>query len=112
MQVTSRQEDKVRVVQVVGDLDGKTAATAESEILRYVEPNCCLVLDLAGCCYISSAGLRVLLMLGKQVKTLGGCWVFAGLSSEIMDVMEMTGFSDFFIICPDVDAAVQTLSQP
>ena len=45
-------------------------------------------------------------MAAKQLSTQNGVLVLSGLSDEIKDVMEMTGFNNFFKTFPDVAAAV------
>jgi len=111
MDVTSCEKHGLLVIQVSGELDSTTAGDAEQEITRRIAEGTSLVLDLTKCRYISSAGLRVLLMIGKQLKLHGGSWALAGLSPEIIDIMEMTGFSTYFTICSTVGEAADSLSQ-
>jgi len=110
MEVKSQLKDKVNVIQIIGDLDSNSAPAAEAEMAKHIVAGCCIVLDFSGLHYISSAGLRVLLMIGKQLKTAGGRWAFCGLSEETADIMEMTGFSGFFTMYPDLKTALSNLS--
>jgi len=110
MEVKSQMQGKVNVISLIGDLDSNTAPTTETEMTRHVAAGCCLALDLSQLRYISSAGLRVLLMIGKQLKMQGGRWAFCGLSDEIADIMEMTGFSGFFTVYPDLKTALSNLA--
>ena len=48
-------------------------------------------------------------MIAKQLPSNNGRWAFAGLSDEIKDVMDMTGFSGFFAIFNTVDEAVASV---
>jgi len=96
MDITTTLQDGVSVIGVCGSLDSTTAPRAQDEILPLVGSGCRLVLDLSRCDYVSSAGLRVLLMIAKQLAAKNGQWAIAGLSNEIQDVMEMTGFAGFF----------------
>ncbi|MCX5697787.1 MAG: STAS domain-containing protein [Candidatus Omnitrophica bacterium] len=109
MEIKSRIQDNVTIIQVIGSLDSNVAQQAEEEINKHVRSNCSLVLDMAECNYISSSGLRVLLAVGKQLQSNSGNWAFAALSDEIMDVMNMTGFGGFFKICPDVEEAIKSI---
>jgi len=110
MEVKTQMKGKVNVISLVGDLDSNTAPATEAEMSKQIVAGCCLALDLSQLRYISSAGLRVLLMIGKQLKTQGGRWAFCGLSDEIADIMEMTGFSGFFTVYPDLKTALDNLS--
>lgn len=55
-------------------------------------------LDFTNLAYISSAGLRVLLMGEKTAKTKGLVMVLTGVCEEIMEIFEMTGFADMLSI--------------
>ncbi len=111
MEIVFSEHNGVSVARITGDLDGNTAPAAETKILEAVTGHELIVLDMTECGYVSSAGLRVLLMLGKQFKTQNIRWALAGVSAEVADVMDMTGFSSFFIMCPDIAAAMQTLKE-
>jgi len=100
---------KVTVIRIIGNLDSNTSIQIEEEIMKFVVNNCCLVVDMSECSYISSAGLRVLMSIGKQLQVNNGCWAFAGLSDEIIDIMNMTGFANFFKIYSTIDEAVKSI---
>src|SRR5512139_1559386 len=55
-----------------------------------------LVLDLSGLEYISSAGLRVLMLARKQAKAQGGALVVAGLTSVVKEIFEISKFTVVF----------------
>jgi len=57
-----------------------------------------ITLDFSGLAYVSSAGLRVLLMGEKTAKSKGASLIIVNVSEEIMEVFEMTGFSDILTI--------------
>ncbi|MCX5711779.1 MAG: anti-sigma factor antagonist [Candidatus Omnitrophica bacterium] len=109
MEIRSEIKGKVTIVHVIGKLDSTTSQAAEEEIMKYAAANCCIVMDMSGCGYISSAGLRLLLSIGKQVKANGGQWAFAGLSEEVADVINVTGFSNFFKIFPKIEDAIKSV---
>ena len=50
-----------------------------------------IVVDMAACDFVSSAGLRVIVAMQKRAAT-GGNLVFRGVQSEVMEVFQMTGF--------------------
>jgi len=111
MEITTTVKDGVSIISIAGSIDSNTAAQAQEQILPLIEPKCCLVLDLGKCDYISSAGLRVLLMTAKQLAAKNGQWAFAGLSEEIKDVMDMTGFSGFFKTFSTVEEAAEEVKK-
>lgn len=75
-----------------GRLDTVSAPAAQETLLNIAAEYENLVLDLTGLSYISSAGLRVLLVLQKQVSKTGREMSLTGVRPAIMEVFEMTGF--------------------
>ena len=110
MDITTNVLDNTTVIKVSGNLDGNTVNTAQQLIMPMLSSNDLgLVLDLKDCAYISSAGLRLLLMAAKQLAAQNGSLVLSGLSAEVMDVMEMTGFNNFYKTFDTVAAAVSAV---
>ncbi len=104
--------DEVTIVELSGNLDANTVPKVQDEIMSLVTPGCRLVLDMTECEYVSSSGLRLLLIIAKQVKTdESGQWCLANVSEDVMDVIEMTGFAQFFEIADTVSAAVDAVQQ-
>jgi anti-anti-sigma factor len=60
------------------------------------------------CGYVSSAGLRVLLMLAKHLTAQDGHLALVGVCPEIKDVMEMTGFINFFKLYNTLEEVLKT----
>lgn len=80
-----------------GRLDTNTAAMLEQEIIKLENINS-LVLDLKDLQYISSAGLRVILMAHKKMRAVAGSMKIKHPNDIVMEVFEMTGFNDILII--------------
>ncbi len=84
------------IYKIGESFDSSNAAAEQPKILDIVNKGNNVVLDLSGCKYVSSAGLRVLLYTYKVAVPKGLKVSLAGVSPEIKDVMEMTGFDKFF----------------
>src|SRR5215467_6380490 len=69
-----------------------------------------LVLDLSGVDYISSAGLRVLMLARKQAKAQGGTLVVAGLLPVVKEIFEISRFTVVFQIFATVREALAHVS--
>jgi anti-anti-sigma factor len=69
-----------------------------------------LVLDLSGVDYISSAGLRVLMLAKKQAKAQGGTLMVAGLGSVVKEIFEISRFTVVFDIFATVREALARVS--
>ena len=69
-----------------------------------------LILDLSGVDYISSAGLRVLMLAKKQAKAQGGAFAMAGLQPAVREIFEISRFTVIFDIFTSVRDALARLS--
>lgn len=97
MTITKEKESGILTLKIEGRIDTKTAPELESTLHDSQEGITGLVFDLAGVSYISSAGLRVLLMAQKQMNKKGEMRVIHA-SSDLMEIFEVTGFSDILRI--------------
>ena len=84
-------------IEIVGRLDTITAPALDKTINEDIGDTKNLVLDVKGMEYISSAGLRVLLGAQKKMQKIGSMKLI-GVCEEVMEVFEMTGFSDILTI--------------
>lgn len=108
MELTFDEKEGIKVVDFIGRLDGNNAKEVQEKLLSNIEINdkSEIILNMPKCEYISSAGLRLLMILAKDLKMKGGIGVIAGMIEEVQDVMEMTGFSNIFKNFFDVETAV------
>lgn len=95
MEIIKTQKENALQIALSGRLDTTTAPQLEEalELDGVTELN----FDFAKLEYISSAGLRVLLAAQKLMNKQGGMKVM-NVNSDIMDVFEITGFSDILTI--------------
>ncbi len=82
----------------------------EPHLATCTEGGAALVLDFAQVSYISSIGLRALMLAIKQVKAQRGRLVLAGLSPLVLEVFKISRFDMLFEILPDRDAALAALA--
>ena len=90
-------EDSALNVVLDGRLDTTTAPELEQQIKDDIEGVKELTFDMAKLDYISSAGLRVLLSC-QTIMTKQGSMVVKNVSEEVMEIFEVTGFSDILTI--------------
>lgn len=102
-------EGAIKIIEIEGKLDSASAQDAEDKVRDVLLPECRILLDMRSCSFVSSAGLRALLMVAKRIKTVGGAGVMCGVSLEIREVMEMTGFEDLFAMYDSMDDAIAAL---
>lgn len=88
-----RQEEAFLVATLYGRLETIAATEVERRLLEKIgEGNRKLVLDLSETEYISSAGLRVLLVTAKTLGRSGGTFRLCAATPENLQVLEMVGF--------------------
>ena len=97
LNITKSTENNALIFSLEGRLDTTTAPQLETELKNSLEGVTALTLDLEKLEYISSAGLRVLLSAQKRMGKQGEMKV-AGVNEAIMEVFEVTGFSDILNI--------------
>ena len=84
-------------VEIAGRLDTTTAPALDKTIAENIADSKQLVLDFQNLEYISSAGLRVLLGAQKKMQKTGALRL-KNVRGEVMEVLEMTGFTDILTI--------------
>ena len=90
---------KETVINLSGQLDTLTSVDLEKEIAPILQGETqTVVLDGAELTYISSAGLRLLLTLQKGMKNKGGSFRLKNIQNEIMEILNITGFSHILTI--------------
>jgi anti-sigma B factor antagonist len=110
MDVTIKSFGDVAVIQLVGSLDGKTAPDVQREVLPSAEGQSKVILDMTGVSFVSSAGLRILLLLYRQLKARGGKIALVGTSADIKDVMSNTGLINFFLVAESLEGGIAALT--
>lgn len=109
MIIASTYADNAAVLRVGGRLDAITAAEFENTYRQSVNAETRkVVLDFQGLEYISSAGLRAVLLVGKMVQAGGGTLVLACLSGTVKTVLEMSGFCALFPVYDSVEVALES----
>ena len=97
MTITEERNKNLVTLKIEGRLDTTTAPTLEKTIGEIIDSVTELILDMNQLTYVSSAGLRVLLSTQKQMNKIGTMKLI-GVCEEVMEVFEMTGFSDILNI--------------
>ena len=110
MEVHEKDEDGVWVLQATGRLDSYSSRDFEQSVNQAIETrDGGLVLDMEGLDYVSSAGLRVLLMAAKQMRGKARPLALCGMRSNVREVFDISGFSSLFEIYGELDAAVNAV---
>lgn len=93
MKITKQLNNKELTLQLEGELNSVTAPEFEEVIKNELNNVDSLIIDLAKLSYLSSAGLRVLLVAQKIMTKKDGM-VVRHPNNEVMEIFSLTGFSD------------------
>ncbi|MBO5650105.1 MAG: STAS domain-containing protein [Selenomonas sp.] len=97
MEIKKEQNGSVLKIALVGRLDAVTAPDLDKVVQNELAGITDLTFDFSELVYVASAGLRVLLLAQKRMKKQGSMKLIH-VSSDVKDVLEMTGFIDFLTI--------------
>ena len=96
MEITKKIDGEKMTMTVVGRVDTTTSPELAAALkLDGVKD---LTLDISGVSYMSSAGLRCLLMAQKVMNAAGGEVRISGVQPVVKEVLDITGFSGIFTI--------------
>ena len=110
MELTVDKQNQISIVAASGKLDAAGAPTLEARCKALIKEGANrLLLDFAKVEYVSSAGLRSLLVLAKAVKSAGGAMVLCSLVPAVRDVMTISGFDNILPLAADRAAALDLL---
>jgi anti-sigma B factor antagonist len=107
VEITTVSHGHAIVLAVTGRLDGATVAAFETRLLDLIaEGHRRIIVDMARLGYISSAGLRALLVAAKRLKPDGGRLLLAAPSDLVGQVLEISGFSGMLETCATTEDAL------
>ncbi len=109
MDIAAEKRGAVNVLALSGKLDAGTAPELERQLLAAIDGGGThFLLNCSDLKYVSSAGLRVLLMAAKRVKPAHGAIVLSALQPHIREVFDLAGFSSIFPIHDTDEAALRS----
>jgi anti-anti-sigma factor len=107
MDLEIEHQDTITVVHASGDLNAASCGKVEEALTALIEQgHVRLVLDLAQVRYVSSAGLRVFLLIAKRLGGKGA-FVLSRAAEPVKQVLDMTGFSSIINVQPSLDEALR-----
>jgi len=108
MEIKQEKRNEIVIIGLVGRLDANTAGQLEKKLLPLIdEGEKQLIIDFSELDYISSAGLRLLLLAAKRLKSIKGKIVLCSMKEYIKEIFEIAGFTPIFTICENQDDAMK-----
>ena len=111
MEIVIGKDEKAVIVSLQGRMDAVTAPELEKKIDGLIEEGLNrFVINLKDLEYISSAGLRVILVIAKKLKTSNGQMLISNLKGVVNEVFEISGFTSILQICETEEDALKQIS--
>jgi len=99
MTITKTSDDYNITLSIAGRLDSMTSTQLSDEVNKiFSEGASNIHFDLKELDYISSAGLRILIVTQKHAKSIGTKFVLSGVNESVKEVLDITGFSGILTI--------------
>lgn len=106
MEIREEQADGAMVLVPVARVDSATAKAFEGRVLAAVNSGAAkIIIDFAELDYISSAGLRVVLV-GAKMTRAPRKFALCGMKPHIREIFDVSGFARILTILPDRAAAL------
>ena len=100
MEISTRTSNDIHIVGISGSLDSGSSPEAQKALTSVLAGAKKVALDFSQLDYISSAGLRVLLGVAKQLRASGGKLAMFGLNQSVREVFEISGFASILPVYP------------
>ena len=111
MNVEVQRQDGNLIALIEGSVDGNNAAAFQSSLQGAVqEGDKSMVLDLGALVYISSAGLRVLLLVAKDMQNSGANFAICSLQGQVRELFSVSGFDQIIQIHDSQEAALASFN--
>lgn len=109
MNIKVERDDNIKIISLDGQLDVASSDNARDEVISLLDGKPTII-SLAKVSYVSSSGLRALLMIAKTAKAKKINMVYAAAIDEVIDVFEMTGFIKMLRCVKTIEDAEKALS--
>lgn len=111
MNITVSEGKGCAVLALEGRLDSNTSESLAQQLNTTIDGGQTnLIVDFSQLAYISSAGLRVLLMAAKRVKTASGALILCSMQDHIREVFEISGFLQILTVADTQQEAEAMIS--
>lgn len=111
MEITIEQQSEIMIAVANGRVDSSNASSFQEELIAATDAsNQSVILDLEGLSYLSSAGLRVILLIAKSLRTKDAKFAVCSPSDPIREIFEISGFTQIIPVHASKDEAVAALT--
>ena len=97
MEIIKTLEGKTLTLTLKGELNSSTSQELENVVSKSLKGVDNLIFDFVDLSYVSSAGLRILLV-AKKIMDKQGTMIVRNVNKDVMDIFEITGFANILDI--------------
>ncbi len=107
LDITETTEDGIAIICPSGKLDTLTAKTFEAHLQTHIDNSAGpLLIDMAAVDYVSSFGLRSILIVAKKLAPFGRKFILFSPNPSVLDVLKVSGFVKIVAVAEDKAAAL------
>lgn len=108
MEITEKKAGGCMVININGRLDTTNYSVLEKKLMELIDAGeIRLLVNLSRMDYVSSSGLRILLMALKRITMAKGKFALCSLQENIKEIFEISGFTNIFEIYPDEETGLK-----
>lgn len=113
IEIAETTERGATIIAPNGKIDTLTAKAFEAEMKKHIEGGSgALLVDMSGVDYVSSFGLRSLLIAAKQLAPAGRKYVLFGLHPHVNEVLRVSGFLKIISVVATREQALDLVGEP
>ena len=111
MEIISTEKNGLTIVSLAGRLDANSSSDVTEKLEPIADDGAKILFNLEAMEYVSSAGLRALLIVAKKVRSNNGKMCLAALNENVREVFDVSGFSSILDICDTEQQAAALLNE-
>lgn len=103
--------ENITLVAIKGQINSKTANYLQEQLRPIIQSNTHIILDMHDVDFISGLGMRILLTIDRLIKHQNNKIIFVKVITEVKDIMNVTGYINYFTLINDQDEAIKHLNE-
>lgn len=110
MEIIVESRELYSYLKPIGKIDSQTSSQLSEEVEKNLTSAGYNVIDFSLVPYISSAGLRVIMVAAKRISHGGGQFVLVGMNDFVREIFDISGFNKILAIYDNIEQAEQYLA--
>ena len=106
LDIVHAEQDGIQVLHLTGRLDTVTSPDAENRILEVIDKGDLIVINLKELVFISSSGLRLILVIMKRAKKKQARVIFSEPGEHVLKLFEISNFLEFLELAGSLEEAL------